>query len=104
MISSRGSAPGAGPGPGMTARAGQIPVRITLTWDFGPGAPARWLRMTKNRYATRLLVPRGRPVGLPRNFAVLLERRAFEEWGRPSFVMTAGTPSETCVTLGKDRV
>lgn len=35
----------------MAERAGEVPVRITLTWDFEPGAPARWLRMNKNRYA-----------------------------------------------------
>ena len=29
----------------VAERAGEIPVRITLIWEFGPGAPARWLRM-----------------------------------------------------------
>jgi hypothetical protein len=33
-------------------RTGEIPVRITLIWDFKPGGPARWLRMNTNRHAT----------------------------------------------------
>jgi hypothetical protein len=42
----------AGIGPGAAERAGEIPVRMTLIWEFGPGTPARWLRMNTNRYAT----------------------------------------------------
>ena len=34
----------------------------TLIWDFGPDAPARWLRMHENRYATALAA-RGGPWG-----------------------------------------
>ena len=43
---------GAGIGPRVAERAGEIPVRMTLIWEFEPGAPARWLRMNNNRYAT----------------------------------------------------
>ena len=34
-------------GPGVSERAREIPVRITLIWDFLPGAPARGVRMNK---------------------------------------------------------
>jgi hypothetical protein len=46
----------------MAERAGEIPVRMTLIWDFGPDAPARWLRMHENRYAIALAA-RGGPLG-----------------------------------------
>ena len=47
----------------MTERAGEIPVRMTLIWDFGPGAPARCVTHENNRYATLLLSRERRPKG-----------------------------------------
>src|ERR1700730_5296433 len=93
MISSRATARGARPGPGVTERAGKIPVRITLTWDFGPGAPARWLRMNKNQYATRLPVPRRAAHGAFSKFPRFSgsEERDFKSGANRSFIVTAGT-------------
>src|ERR1700730_1432528 len=90
MISSTGSAPGARQGPGVTERAGEIPVRITLTWDFGPGAPARWLRMNKNRYATRLPVPRRAAHGASSKFRRLARAKSGNSGVEPAVIRHDG--------------